>query len=128
MYCEVRLTVRLSFLTVRFRMSGADALAREELAAISANGLLRSLEPLRSTPGAEVELDSGEHLVNFSSNDYLGLATDPEVRPTTPWRLGPILFLPSSVVWQTAQYFLKTASPAAASPGAGFSSAGDLIE
>ena len=61
-------------------MAGGDALAREELAAIAANGLLRSLEPLRSEPGAEVELLSGERLVNFSSNDYLGLASHPDLR------------------------------------------------
>src|SRR5712675_3673413 len=61
-------------------MAGADALAREELVAISANGLLRSFEPLRTGAGAEVELSSGERLVNFSANDYLGLASHPEIR------------------------------------------------
>ncbi|HEX9604970.1 MAG TPA: 8-amino-7-oxononanoate synthase [Myxococcales bacterium] len=61
-------------------MAGADGLAREELAAIAANGLLRSLEPLRSGAGAEVELASGERLVNFSANDYLGLASHPAIR------------------------------------------------
>jgi 8-amino-7-oxononanoate synthase len=61
-------------------MAGADALAREELAAIAANGLLRSLEPLRTGAGAEVELASGERLVSFSANDYLGLAAHPAVR------------------------------------------------
>ena len=61
-------------------MAGADALAREELAAIAANGLLRSLEPLRTGAGAEVELASGERLVSFSSNDYLGLASHAAVR------------------------------------------------
>jgi len=61
-------------------MAGADGLAREELAAIAANGLLRSLEPLRTGAGAEVELASGERLVNFSANDYLGLAAHPAIR------------------------------------------------
>jgi 8-amino-7-oxononanoate synthase len=61
-------------------MAGADALAREELAAIASNGLLRTLEPLRTGAGAEVELSSGERLVNFSANDYLGLASHPEIR------------------------------------------------
>jgi 8-amino-7-oxononanoate synthase len=61
-------------------MAGADARAREELAAIAANGLLRSLEPLRTGAGAEVELSSGERLVNFSANDYLGLASHPAIR------------------------------------------------
>ena len=61
-------------------MAGADALAREELAAIAANGLLRSLEPLRTGAGAEVELASGERLVSFSANDYLGIAAHPAVR------------------------------------------------
>ena len=57
-------------------MGLADDIAREELAALRARGLLRSLEPLRSRAGAEIELRAGERLINLSSNDYLGLAGD----------------------------------------------------
>src|SRR5712671_4957001 len=60
-------------------MPGADDVARAELLALRERGLLRSLEPLRSRPGAEVELRPGERLINFSSNDYLGLAGDARV-------------------------------------------------
>jgi len=60
-------------------MSGADDVARADLLALQERGLLRSLEPLRSPPGAEVELRPGERLINFSSNDYLGLAADPRL-------------------------------------------------
>jgi 8-amino-7-oxononanoate synthase len=55
-------------------MGTADRIAREELSALEAQGLLRSLETQISAPGAEISLASGERLVNFSSNDYLGLA------------------------------------------------------
>src|SRR5712664_4731384 len=60
-------------------MSGADDVARADLLALQERGLLRSLEPLRSPPGAEVEVRPGERLINFSSNDYLGLAADPRL-------------------------------------------------
>src|SRR3954454_18654901 len=60
-------------------MNVADRIAREELAALSAQGLLRSLETQTSRPGAEIALASGERLINFSLNDYLGLAGHPVV-------------------------------------------------
>ena len=60
-------------------MSRAGGIAREELAALEARGLLRSLEPSRSRPGAGIELRPGERLINLSSNDYLGLAGDERV-------------------------------------------------
>jgi 8-amino-7-oxononanoate synthase len=52
--------------------------AEEELTALASRGLLRSLEPLASPQGPSVLL-GGEALVNFSANDYLGLAAHPAV-------------------------------------------------
>src|SRR5438105_15885063 len=57
----------------------ADDIARAELLSLGERGLLRSIEPWRSPPGAEIELRPGERLINFSSNDYLSLAGDARI-------------------------------------------------
>jgi 8-amino-7-oxononanoate synthase len=57
----------------------ADDIARAELENLRSQNLLRAIEPLRSPPGAEIELRPGEKLINFSSNDYLSLAGDARV-------------------------------------------------
>lgn len=56
-----------------------DEFATAELSRLDAKGLRRSLEPLESPQGAIVRLD-GKAYLNFSSNDYLGLANHPVVR------------------------------------------------
>jgi 8-amino-7-oxononanoate synthase len=54
-------------------------LFEEQLAALHADSLHRQLREIESAQGAEVDL-GGKHLINFSSNDYLGLANDPRLR------------------------------------------------
>lgn len=55
-----------------------DSWAREDLQALQARGLRRHLEALSSPQGALIQIGA-ETLVNFSSNDYLGLAKDPRL-------------------------------------------------
>ena len=51
----------------------------EQLQALRAHSLYRRLREIGSAQGANVDL-VGKRLVNFSSNDYLGLANDPRLR------------------------------------------------
>ncbi len=52
---------------------------RQDLEELHRNGLLRSFQPLSSPQGIHVQRH-GQSLVNFSSNDYLGLAFHPAIR------------------------------------------------
>ena len=54
-------------------------LFEEQLEALHARALHRQLREIGSPQGAEVRI-VGRQLVNFSSNDYLGLAADPILR------------------------------------------------
>src|SRR2546430_14444342 len=56
----------------------SDIFARQ-LKALRARSLDRHLREISSPSGAIVDLD-GKRLINFSSNDYLGLANDPQLR------------------------------------------------
>lgn len=60
-------------------MSVVDEWSAHDLAALRQKGLGRTLEPLESPSGAVVRV-GGQALLNFSSNDYLGLANDEQVR------------------------------------------------
>jgi 8-amino-7-oxononanoate synthase len=55
-----------------------SAALEQELAVLRRAGLLRTLRRVEQRRGAEILLD-GRPAVDFSSNDYLGLATDPRV-------------------------------------------------
>ena len=55
----------------------SDIYARQ-LEALRAHSLDRHLREIRSSQGTVVDID-GKHLINFASNDYLGLANDPRL-------------------------------------------------
>lgn len=52
-------------------------------------GLYRSCKPINGSQGRFIEVDN-KHYLNFSSNDYLGLAADPEL--ITAWQKGAELY------------------------------------
>jgi 8-amino-7-oxononanoate synthase len=54
-------------------------LFQEQLQALRARSLERKLREIGSAQGPEVQI-AGRRLINFSSNDYLGLANDPRLR------------------------------------------------
>jgi 8-amino-7-oxononanoate synthase len=56
-----------------------EDLFSEELEALHARSLDRNLREIGSAQGSEVEI-AGHRLINFSSNDYLGLANDARSR------------------------------------------------
>src|ERR1700674_4395488 len=55
-----------------------DGVLLEELAALERAGLRRTLRPLHGRIGAHIA-DRDRGLLDFASNDYLGLASDPRL-------------------------------------------------
>jgi len=52
---------------------------QEELKAIKANGLYKEERIITSAQGAEITLNTGETVLNFCANNYLGLSSHPKV-------------------------------------------------
>src|SRR6266516_1865220 len=59
----------------------------EQLEALRVRSLDRHLREISSAQGPEIEI-SGRRLINFSSNDYLGLANDPRLRKAATAAIG----------------------------------------
>ena len=62
-------------------------LFQEQLQALRARSLDRHLREISGAQGPEIEI-SGRRLINFSSNDYLGLANDPRLREAAIGAIG----------------------------------------
>ena len=52
---------------------------QNEIESIKAQGLFKKERIITSAQGAEITLSSGETVLNFCSNNYLGLSNHPEV-------------------------------------------------
>src|SRR5688572_29876771 len=59
-------------------MSGKTAWIEQELTTLRQQGLFTNIRTLQSPQGAWLEVD-GQRVLNFSSNNYLGLANDPRL-------------------------------------------------
>jgi glycine C-acetyltransferase/8-amino-7-oxononanoate synthase len=60
---------------------------QEQLEALRARSLDRHLREISGAQGPEIEI-GGRRLINFSSNDYLGLANDPRLREAAIGAIG----------------------------------------
>ena len=60
-------------------MPSFDAELNQRLADIRSQGLLRELRRVDSPQGTRIQI-GGQTLLNFSSNDYLGLANEPQLK------------------------------------------------
>ncbi len=60
-------------------MNGFETELKARLEEIRSQGLYRELHRINSAQGRQIEIE-GRHYLNFSSNDYLGLANEPALK------------------------------------------------